>query len=110
MSKKSTQKGSGVFARDMKLKEQAEILNPVLVYSLTKTGKKKYRLTGVSAAGTSLSVFVSQDVASRFGPGKKVEPKARASRKSCEEKFEECKAKAPAKRGRKPAASSEETE
>lgn len=86
-------KKSGVFARDMKTKEQAEILNPKLVYSLTTTGKKKYRLTGVSEAGTKLSVFIGEDVAKKFGKGVEVKPKPRAARKTCEEKFDECKAK-----------------
>jgi hypothetical protein len=94
-------KKSGVMARDMKTKEQSEILNAKLYYRLTTTGKKRYRLAGVSAAGTKMSAFVSEDVAAKFGNGTLEQPKERKARKSCEEKFDECKAKRP---GRKPAA------
>ena len=99
-----------VQAYDVKDKVMVDMLDPKPVYSIrtTATGKevKTYRLAGLSASGHKLSKIVGQAEAAKYGTPKKVEAKARAPKKSCKVKYDECEAKAATKgkRGKKAAA------
>ena len=94
-----------VQAYDVKDKVMVDMQDPKPVYteSTSRTGKlvKRYRLVGMSANDHKLSKFVGADEAKKYGVPKKVAAKAKAPKKSCKVKYEECEEKATAKRGKK---------
>jgi hypothetical protein len=87
-----------VLATYLPTKEKEEMLNPKPVFSISASGRKTYRLAGQSAAGHNLSLIVNEEKAKKFGVPKQVASKSKP-KKSCQEKFDDCEAKASAKKG-----------
>jgi len=91
---------SDVMAYDVKIKEKVPMLNPKPFYTVSETtGRTTYMLKGKSADDHNLSVFTSKDTAESYGKPQKAVARARPTRKTCEEKFDECKAKRGTKKG-----------
>ena len=96
-------KGGAVEAFDVKEKRKVAMAHIKPVYTVTAKGSRKYRLTGVSAEDSShiLNLFVSEAVAKAHGKPVEVAVKSkRAPKKSCEDKYNECLAKKPAKKSK----------
>lgn len=73
----------------------------------SSTGKEttRYLLKGAdSVTGNTRPIFVSKAVHDKYGKSKVIVAKAKPKKKTCEEKFEECKTKKSAKKSTKKAA------
>jgi hypothetical protein len=100
MAKQAKSGGPKVMALNVRTKKSEEMLDPKPVYSLTTKGNKRFRLTGKSKDGVSMSKLVKEDVAKLYGTPKKVEVKPRAARKpkvktTCEKRYVMCVDKLP---------------
>lgn len=89
-----------VQAWNARLKKMVPMKDPKPLYSVSANGAKHYRLQGKAADGTVMSAFVSEAVALKYGTPKKVAVKAKATKKTCKEKYDECLVKHPG-RGKK---------
>lgn len=53
-------------AFDMKYKQRVQVLNPVIIGYLTRSGHKRYRVQGISKYGTKVSTLISTQEAMRY--------------------------------------------